>query len=55
LLVNAPSVQTATLSVYEAVGTSAGLSLADAIIGGNTYIFNTTGSATYLPIILRQK
>jgi len=51
LLVNAPSVMTTTVSVYEAIDAGPGIPLIDAIVGGNTYVFNSMG--IYLPIILK--
>ncbi len=53
LLVNAPSVETTTVTVYEAIDAGPGVSLVDAIVGGNTYVFSTEASGTYLPIILK--
>ncbi len=55
LLVNAPSVETTTVTVYEAIDAGPGVALADAIVGGNTYIFNTETSDVYLPIIFKKR
>jgi hypothetical protein len=55
LLVNAPSVETTTVTIYEAIDTGAGVALADAIVGGNTYVFNTETRDTYLPIIMKKR
>jgi hypothetical protein len=54
LLVNAPSVKTTTVTIYEAIDAGPGVALADAVVGGNTYIFNTK-SDTYLPVILKKR
>jgi hypothetical protein len=53
LLVNAPSVETTTVTVYEAIDAGPGVAEADAIIGGNTYIFGTQ-HLNYLPLILKK-
>ncbi len=55
LLVNAPSVETTTVTIYEAIDAGPGVALADAIVGGNTYIFNTEAGGVYLPIIRKQR
>ena len=55
LLVNAPSVEKTTVTIYEAIDAGPGVALADAIVGGNTYVFNTETSDTYLPIIRKQR
>ena len=60
LLVNAPSVETTTVTIYEAIDAGPGISTADAIVGGNTYVFNTAANNTdandvHLPIILKNK
>jgi parallel beta-helix repeat protein len=53
LLVDAPSVETATVSVYEAIDAGPGIPWIDAIVGGNTYVFSTEANDIYLPIILK--
>jgi hypothetical protein len=53
LLVDAPSVETTTVSIYEAIDAGPGVPLIDAVVGGNTYIFSTETSAVYLPIVLK--
>ncbi len=55
LLVNAPSVETTTVTIYEAIDAGPGVALADAIVGGNTYIFNTETSDVYLPVIFKKR
>jgi hypothetical protein len=54
LRVDAPSASTAQVTVYEAIDSGMGVSLVDAVIGGNTYIFGSETNVTYLPIILKQ-
>jgi hypothetical protein len=54
LLVNAPSVETTTVTVYEAIDAGPGVAAVDATVGGNTYIFNTETSDIYLPIIFKK-
>jgi hypothetical protein len=53
LLVDAPSVETTTVSVYAAIDAGPGIPLADAVVGGNTYIFSTAVEEIYLPVILK--
>jgi hypothetical protein len=55
LLVNAPAVVTAAVTVYEAIDAGPGVALVDAIVGGNTYVFNSEISSVYLPIILKNR
>ncbi len=51
LLVDAPSVETAEVTVYEASDADSAPP-EDAIVGGNTYIFTTPEENVYLPVIL---
>jgi|GEM_PF-4814960 len=54
LRVDAPSMDTASVTVYEAIdGGSGGVSLIDSIVGGNTYLFNTETVSVYLPLIIK--
>jgi hypothetical protein len=55
LLVDAPSVETTTVSVYAAIDAGPGIPLADAVVGGNTYIFSTEVEEVYLPVILKDR
>ncbi len=53
LLVDAPSVETTTVSLYADIDAGPGIPLANAVVGGNTYIFSTAVEAIYLPVILK--
>ncbi|MBN1991821.1 MAG: right-handed parallel beta-helix repeat-containing protein [Anaerolineae bacterium] len=55
LWVNAPSVDTTTVTIYEAIDGGPGVALVDAIVGGNTYVFSSEKMSIYLPIILKNK
>lgn len=54
LLVNAPSVTTTTVTIYEAIDAGPGVSLDDAIVGGNSYVFvGDEVENIFLPIIFK--